>query len=58
VARALAEMTLAPHAKDPGTVPTPESVVAEFDQWLDERPPELDKPWREVELEDLLFGRR
>jgi len=58
VAKALSEMTLAPHVKDPGTVPTPESAVAEFDRWSDDRPDILDKPWLEVELEDLLFGRR
>lgn len=58
VARALAEVALAPHAKDPGTVPTPESAVAEFDGWLNDRPDALDKPWEEIELHDLLFGRR
>lgn len=60
IRRALAEMQLAPHAKDPGSIATPEVAVAELDKWLDDRPAELDKPLGEMELEDLLHvgGRR
>lgn len=57
-ARALAEMTLAPHAKDPGTIATPEAAVAEFDAWLNERPAEADQSLEEIELHDLLFEKR
>lgn len=57
-AKALSEMTLAPYAKDGAKVATPEVAVAEFDEWLNERPDVLDRPWAEVELHDLLFGRR
>jgi hypothetical protein len=57
-ARALTEMTLAPHVEDQGSIATPDVAVAEFDQWLDERPAELDKPWEEIEFHDLLFPRR
>ncbi len=53
--RALTEMTLAPYAKDPGSVTTPEVAVAEFDAWLNEQPEVLDRPWEEIELSDLLF---
>jgi hypothetical protein len=59
VARALADQVLAPHVEDPGVLKDPEVAVSDFDKWLNERPPEADRPWQHLELESLLFpGRR
>ena len=52
--RALAEMTLAPHVEDSGSIATPEVAAAEFHKWLYEPPPEPGSRGPDAELRDLL----
>jgi hypothetical protein len=53
VARALAEMQLAPHMKEPESITPPDVAVDLFDKWLDGQPADP-KPFGEMELEQLL----
>lgn len=54
---ALAELSLAPHVKEGTQLPTPESVVAEFDEWLVTEPvSEFDNP-ADMDLVNLIRGR-
>lgn len=56
VARALAEMQLAPHVENSNTIAPPDVAVAEFDAWLDEPPPEHTRVGGDMTLEELLAG--
>lgn len=56
MSRALAEMQLAPHAKDPNAIDTPDQAVQRFDEWLNEAPPEPTDP-ADLDLEALMMGR-
>jgi hypothetical protein len=59
MAGALAQTALAPHAKHPGSIPTPDTAVAEFDEWLAAPPPSVSgKASGQLELEDLIYRRR
>jgi hypothetical protein len=54
---ALAELTLAPHVKEGTQLATPESAVAEFDQWLLAEPEsQFDNP-ADMDLVNLIRGR-
>lgn len=54
---ALAELTLAPHVKEGTQLPTPESVVAEFDEWLSKQPEAETGNPADVDLVNLMRGR-
>lgn len=56
-ARSLAEMQLAPHAKDPAAIETPDQAVASFDDWLNEEPPKVTDVG-DLDLESLIMGGR
>lgn len=54
---ALAELALAPHVKEGTKLATPESAVAEFDEWLLAEPvSEFDNP-ADMDLVNLIRGR-
>jgi hypothetical protein len=57
VARALAEMQLAPHVEDSTKIAPPHVAVDEFDQWLNDPPPEVNRSG-DPGLEELIAGGR
>jgi hypothetical protein len=54
---AIADYQLAPHREDNSHVLTADGAVAEFDEWLLERPKELDQNPDDLELRDLMMGK-
>ena len=53
---ALAELALAPHVKEGTKIDTPDTAVAEFDEWLWAEPERTKRP-EDMELIDLIKGR-
>lgn len=58
IAVALANVQLAPHVQDRTSITPPDVAVAEFDEWVHGRPEVLDKSPEEIELHELLYGRK